>query len=321
MNLGSLVRQCENRTGFNDSSFQQRWREYVNTAVRKFARKYPWPGLERELSTTLYSAQRYLTLPHIVDHVTGILNVTDKLAIYPRGNWMKQDPVFSANQTTGRPLEYQKAGHVATVGDPSGFVWFNSSHASDVDLIYVTGYIQASGSSNPAFDKILQSVSVQTAGTSPVTLSTQFAEIVSISKATSTNGHFFFHDAGNSDDYLSYIPAGEQDARFRRLEFMFVPNADKTVRIKYLPEIPPLINDQQSPHPTVKDDYVIESAIAIFQRYQAQYTKGQFHDAEALDTLVSETNKEENFTEPFSQIQPEVPGANDPNDDWYRGGY
>jgi hypothetical protein len=40
-----------------------------------------------------------------------------------------------------------------------------------------------------------------------------------------------------------------------------------------------------------------------------------------MDVLAGETNKEENFTEPFSAIQPEVPGAFDPQDDWYRGGY
>lgn len=321
MNLGSYIRECEHRTGMNDSTFQARWREYINAAVRNFARKYPWPGLERELSTTLYSGQRYLTLPHIVDHITEILNVTDLVPIYSRGNWAKQDTALYANLTQGRPLEYRKAGHVATAGDPTGFVWFNSSHASDVDLVYVQGYIQASGSSNPAFDRILQQVSVQAQGVSPVTLTTQFAEIVSISKATSTNGDFFFYDAGNANGYISFIPAGDQDARFRRLEFMFVPDADKSIRLKYIPEIPPLVNDQQSPHPTIKDDFIVEKAIALYQRYQSQYTKAQFHDAEALDTLVSETNKEENFTEPFSQIQPEIPGAFDPDDDWYRGGY
>jgi hypothetical protein len=102
---------------------------------------------------------------------------------------------------------------------------------------------------------------------------------------------------------------------------MFIPEADKSVRIKYLPVVPLLVNDQQSPHPTVKDDFVIEKAIALWQRYQTQYQKSQFHDAAAIDILASETNKEENFTEPFSEIKPEIPGAWDPDDDWYRGGY
>lgn len=322
MNLGSYIRQCEVRTGFNDSAFQQRWREFINAAVRQFGRTYPWPGLERELTTTLFSGERYLVLPHIVDHVTDILNVTDRIPIFPRGNWSKQDPAIYANLTQGRPLEYQKAGHVAVTREPAGFVWFNSSHASDLDTIYVQGYIAASGSSAPAFDRILRQESIQAQGTSPITLSSQYLEIVSISKATTTNGDFFFYDAGTSGEpHVSFIPAGDQDARFRRLEFMFVPSADKSIRMRYVPELPPLVHDQQSPHPTVKDDYVIEKAIAIFQRYQAQYQKGQFHDAEALSQLALETNKEENFTEPFSQIMPEIPGANDPDSDWYRGGY
>jgi hypothetical protein len=318
MNLISYVRQCEARTGFNDSTFQVVWKEYVNAAVREFTRKYPWPGLERELSTTLYSGERYLVLPHHVDHVTSILNVTDRVPIMARGNWGKQEPVLYANLQQGRPLEYQKAGHVATAIDPSNYVWFKSSHASDVDLIYITGTVAASGATNQAFTSILQSESISAQGTTPVTLSTLFSKIETISKATSTNGDFFFFD---SSQYVSFIPAPNQDARFRRLEFMFIPEADKSVRIKYLPVVPLLVNDQQSPHPTVKDDFVIEKAIALWQRYQTQYQKSQFHDAAAIDILASETNKEENFTEPFSEIKPEIPGAWDPDDDWYRGGY
>jgi hypothetical protein len=321
MNLGSFVRECEGRTGFNDSTFQERWRRYINAAIRDFARKYPWPGLERELTTTLRTGNRYLVFPHHVDHITDILNVTDRLPIMPRGNWGKQAPNVYANLTQGRPLEYRKAGHVAAAEDPSGFIWLKSSHASDVNPVYVTGYVAASGSSNPAFDSIEQTVLINAAGVSPVTLSTQFSGILSIAKATSTNGDFFFFDAGNSNNYISFIPAAQQGAAFRRLEFMFIPSADKSLRVKYIPKLPFLTDDTQTPHPTVKPDYIIEKAIAIFQRYQGQYQKGQYHDAAGAEILGSEANKEENFTEPFSQIQPEIPGAWDVDSDYFRGGY
>lgn len=320
MNLGSYLREVEGRTGYNDSTFQERWRRYINAAIRDFARKFPWPGLTREWSTTLYANQRYLVLPQTIDHITDILNTTDKLPIFPRGNWSKQAPVIYSELTTGRPLEYEKAGQVAVTQDPSGFIWFKSSHASDLNPVYVTGYAAASGGSNPAFTLLEQTVKLNAQGVSPVTLTTQFTGIVSIAKATSTNGDFFFFDAGNSNTYISFIPAAEQDATFRRIEFLFVPSANKSVRIKYIPRIPLLTDDTQSPHPSVKPDYVIEKAIAIFQRYQGQYQKGQYHDAQGADILGSEANKEENFTEPFSQIQPEVPGAWDPDSDYYRGG-
>lgn len=321
MNLGSYIRELESRTGYNDSVFQERWRRYINAAVRDFARKFPWPGLAREWTTTLYSGQRYVVLPHIIDHITGILNVTDQVPILPTGNWEKQAPVIYSNLTQGRPLEYENAGQVATAGDPSGYIWFKSSHASDVNPIYITGYVAASGSSNPAFDLVESVLSINAAGTSPVTLTSLFTGITSIAKATSTNGDFFFFDAGNSNGYISFIPASEQEAAFRRLEFQFVPSADKSVRIKYIPKLPFLSDDTQSPHPAVRPDYVIEKAIAIFQRYQGQYQKGQYHDAVAADTLASEAHKEQNFSEPFSQIQPEIPGTYDPDSDYFRGGY
>lgn len=307
MNLGSMVRECEIRTGFNDSEFQARWRIFLNDSLRDYARRYPWPGLEKELTTTLRASERFLVLPHIVDQVVSILNVTDRSPIIRKGEWHREAPSVYANLTQGRPLEYDLAGIQAVQANPTGFIWFNSSNASDVDTVFVTGFAAASGSSTPTFDLIQQTVSTQADGTTPVTLSTQLTEVISISKVTSTNGDFFFHDAGNSDSYVSFIPASEQEARYRRLQFLFVPSADKSLRIKYRLRLPTLVDDTQAPHPSVKADYLIEKAIALFQRYQTQYSKSQFHDAEAEATVAEEANREENFGESFSQIIPECP--------------
>lgn len=320
MTLGQLINFCEDRTGFRDSGFRGIWRGYINAAVRDFARKHPWAGLERQLDITLLAGERLVTLPHHVDHVRAIINRTDNMEIIARGNWENQAPSSYAQRSTGTPLEYRDMGLVATARDPSGYIFFHSSHASDSFTIFATGYAAASGSSNSTFDTILQTTSADASGTAAVTLPVQFSQVISISRATNSNGNYFFFDAGDSNRHISYIPASELEARFRRLEFMFVPNVNKTLTIRYIPVIPNLIDENQSPHPIVKPDYILEKAIGLWQRYQSQYGKAQSHDAAALETLAGETNKETNFGEPISFLAPEFPATADPESDYYRDG-
>jgi len=321
MNLRALRIECETRTGYNDTNFQSRWRDLINAAIRKFARKYPWPGLEREISVTLAANQRYAYLPHYVDSVTSLLNTTDNVPILPGGNWDKQNPSVHSQLTTGTPWEYRKAGDVASTGDPSGYLWFKSSHASDAHNIYVTGYAAVSGGSNTALQTVFASEQIQAQGVSPVTLTTLFTSISSIARASTSNGDFFFFDAGASNAHVSAIPASEIEARFRRLEFLFVPSAAKSVRITYIPRLPRLVNDNESPHPSVSSDVVVELALGLFNRWQQQYQKASFHEAEASRAAQEEAHKEENFSEPFNVIQPEIPGVNDPSSDYWRGSY
>lgn len=258
-------------------------------------------------------------LPQHVDHVTGILNVTDQLNIDRAGDFSRRHPTDSAQNTAGRPQEYDLAGYVPAVRDPTGFLWFSST-ASETFEINVTGYAaSSSGTSGTGLATTLQTETVNAAGVSPVTLSTLFTEIHSIGKATHTNGDYWFFDAAAADAAVSWIPAGEFEAKFRRIELQFIPSADKTLRISYRRRIPTLTNDNQSPHASVDADFVVERAVALWQRHQEQYSKAQWHDQQAERILAAEADEESNFGEPHSRIIPYLPYADDPYSDHYRG--
>ena len=316
MNLGELIEKCQFRTGFSDSAYRPRWLAFINQAVREFARRQPWQGLE-DTFTAKTDGTQYLVMPHYVDTVVSLLNITDSLPVERGGDWETRSPAIYAQGTAGRPFEYDNAGDVPVTTDPTGYLWFRSTSVSDTQTVFVTGLVANSGASG-AVERTIKNVSVAATGTSPVTLSSLFAKILSISKSTDTNGDFYFFDAGASNAHISFMAAGETEAAFRRLKLLFKPDAQRSLQIRFRYRIPKLNDNSQSPPPAVKSDYIVEQAIVYHWAEQEQFSKSQAAAQSAQRVLESESNKDNNFAEPFNRITPALPGYSDASDDFFR---
>jgi len=317
MNLGQLIEACEYKSGFNDSAYRPRWINFLNEALRDFARRQPWAGLEDTVDLTT-DGTKYLVLPQYVDTVVSILNMTDKIPVDRSGNYDREATYEETSGTTGRVCNYETLGDVPVLRDPTGYVWFKSSHASDIQTVYFTGLATNSGASGTALSKAYTTLSIQAAGVSPVTCTTLFASFISVAKSTDSNGDFFFYDAGDSDKHVSFISKHETDARFRRLKLFYPPNATKSIRVRFRHYAPPLRDNAQSPHPSVKPDFLINYAIARHWGEQEQLQKEQLADNNATRLLEREVNKDTNFNEPDCQIIPWRPFSEDESDDFYR---
>lgn len=304
MNLASLVEECERRSGFNDPLFRYYWRTYLNAGIRDFARKQPWPGLEDLL--TLYSdGSENLVLPHFVGDVVHLFNVSDSQPVHCLGNWDRDVPADYSQRTRGAPLNYAKLGEVPVLRDPTNYLWFNSSHASDIDTLFVTGRIVDSAASGTALASYVRSVSAVATGTSPVTIGTLFSKVLSISKTTLSNGEYRVYDlASASPPPISILAAYEQDACFRRVQLFRPPASQTRFELRFRYKVPPLADDSQSPHPSVKPDYLINFALEHFYRHHEQFQKAAVMGQIAQGVLQDEANKEANFSEDYSQITP-----------------
>ena len=316
MTFGELIDQCSLRTGFNDSAYRNRWGVFINDAIREFSRRQPWPGLE-DYVTLRTDGSKYLILPHYVDTVLSLLNLTDSLPIERTGDFEKTSPAVWSQGTSGRPAEYTDAGEVATTQDPAGYLWFNSTHASDLQNIYITGLVAQSGASG-ALERTFKELSVSAAGTSPVTISQLFVKVFSIGKATDANGDFFFRDAGTSNAQISYLGRTDSGSRFRRLAFIYKPPVGNQIELRFRYKIPKLTQDAQAPHPNVKPDFVIQHAISLHWAEQEQLSKSQASEQKANRVLEAESNKENNFNEPYNQLYPWLPDFSDAADDLWR---
>lgn len=321
MTLQELINECQNRTSHNSSDFTQSWISFINEAVRDYARKHPWAGLEDEYSEVLASGQRFLVFPHYVEDVLTILDTSNHRHIDRDGEFSRQSPAVFSQLTSGRPVSYDLIGDVAATAEPSGYCYVASSNASDVAAVRVQGVVAQSGASGSAIGTTIKTETVTLSGTSPVTLANQFTRFLAISKASVTSGDVTLFDAGNSNKHISFMADYETRARFRRAQFLFVPSARTDLRVRFRYRLPRLVNDDDSLLPGVDPDFVINQALAIYQREEEQYQKGAFHEAKANSTLQSQAHKEQNYGEPFSQIQPQVPFENDASADEFSRGW
>jgi len=304
--LLQMIESCEARTGFNDSNYRPKWRTFLNDALKDFARSSPWEGLE-DLITVSTGSDQHLFLPHYVDSVISILNLTNSIPVEREGNWDRESPYVYSNHTTGRVVAWDRLGEVPVLKDPAGYVSLVSSHVSDAVIVTVTGYVANSGASGTALQTSFRREEITTTGTTPITLTTLFSKVVSISKATNTNGDFFFYDAGASLAHVGFIPQDKVASVFKRLHLLYKPSPQQLLEIRYRREVPELMSDDQAPDPAVKCDFLVEKAIASHFGEQQQHQKAALQDRQAFDLLEQEVNKDQNFTEPHSQIVPYRP--------------
>lgn len=315
--LGQLIEACQLRTGFNDSAYYSRWRNFVNRAIRDYSREQPWDGLE-QTETFTTDGTRYLVLPSYVDSVISLTNGQTGHPIECADDLEKSDPLAWSQVLSGVAHKYTRAGQVPVTKSPSGYLWFSSSSASDVGAIHVTGFVANSAASGQPLARTFAELSMNAQGTSGVTLTTLFTDFISISKASETNGDFFFYDAGASNAPLAFIAKSETASGFRRLALHFKPASGVPVQVRFRYKLSPIVSDAQAPHPSVKPDYVVEKAIHYHQLEQEQYQKAQLADAAATRVLAGEAQKERIHNEVVQTLVPRLPDAYDESYDFYR---
>src|ERR1051326_3194847 len=304
MNLRQLRESCRFRSGYNDDNYNDQWNSFINEAVREAARRYPWDGLE-DVITLTSDGTKFLILPPFVDTVIHLYNKSFFIPVDRGGSWDREASAIYGQQTPGRVINYDRIGEVATLRDPTGYLWLKSSHASDLQSLYVTGRINNSGASGTGLQSTISTLAITSTGTSPITLSTLFSQVVSISKTTDANGDFFFYDAGASNAHISFLGQYDDEARFKRLQLLYKP-ADQTIfELRFRYKIPPLKNDAQSPHPSIKPDFTVHHALSLHYEQQQQFSKSSAKSAKALQVLQDEANKDANFDEPYAQIVPQ----------------
>ena len=306
MNLAKLVEECERRSGYNDVNFRPYWKTYLNQALREFARAQPWDGLE-DLLTAITDGTENLVLPYYVDTVVSIFNKTDNMPVISLGHQAANNPQIYGQRTGGGAREYCKLGETPTIRDPLGYVTFQSSHASDMDWVYITGLAFNSGASGTALNYEMHTNRQIATGTSPVTLSTLFSKILSISKTTDSNGDYSFLDQGSSAFPISHIEKNDTEAAFRRIQLFYKPPAGTLFEVKFRYRLIPLRDDSQAPPPAVKSDYLIASSLGQYYQHHDQFQKAMVMSGTAKAIIEAESNREENFNESESRMCPYVP--------------
>lgn len=308
--LLQLTEACELRSGYNDLTFRPTWRNFLNEAAREFARGHPWPGLEGFTTLVVPSGSSSFSLPHWLDEVISIANVTDILPVDRAGDWDRTATSLYTQNTAGRLMQYDSGGVYPVSRAPVSYLTVVSSSALDTfGSVNISGYVTDTRYSGTPMENLFQNISMTPGGVTPVTFTSLWNQILSISKSTETNGDFYLSDSGSGQPNagVSYIPRYDTEASFRRLRLLQVPQAATTILIKYRSKVPPLYSNEQSLYPGIDGDYVVHKAIDLFYRFQQQYTKAQIEGGTATAIMQAAANKERNFNEGGSYITPWIP--------------
>lgn len=310
MNLLRMIEECEERSGFNDSGFRATWTKFLNAGIRDYARKYPWPGLEDTMDVVT-DGSLFLVLPHYVDQIVSVVNLSDNLRVDRLGNLDKRFPGVYSDRGGGTPLYYDDMGMVPTRADPTFGDGIQVRSATNADsgasfVVSIQGYGRNTSYSGTALESVRISEQLTLIGTTLVDSGDKrYTRLISISKQSDTTGQVEILDK-TSGDVISIIPRFEQEARFRRLRFLYAPTAGTDIEIRYRHALPRLRLDEDTPHPSVDHDFVVQRALSLFWRSQHQFTKAQVEAGDSLSTLQDTANKIRNFSEPENRIVPYV---------------
>lgn len=297
-----LTTQIQNLSGKNESSFQTTIHGYIDAAIREWARLRPWPSLQRDI--TLYAnGTRYLTMPPYVELPLSIFDVTNVSPIMTGAHWDEQYPGSYAQNTVSRAIEWQDAGYVATTYDPMGYLTIQSSHASDTATIYFEGLIpDFSASGTPMANFVVQD-SLSLDGSTPVTCTYNFTEVLSIGKGEDTNGYITVNDSTRSA--VARLGRYEHRSSLRRVQFMRIPTAGTEFRVRVLLKPPTLEADAHALHPSIDEDFVKWYATSLVLYQIGERQAATLYESKAQKKLEDSYLREFNFGDNRIQLIPQ----------------
>lgn len=313
MNLNELINRLQDRTGYNDPAFRTTWRNYVNDALRDYARKHPWPGLEGETHVIAAAGASQVILPHFVDSIIEFYDTANNTLVQRHSGILKDWPVIAGKLTTGRAFYYEELSPVPSIRPPKSFLNFESSGQSDTSPLYATGIFRNTSYSGTPAERYERTDTANANGLSAVTLSVHFEELTALGRASALSSTYIVRD---SSGVLAVIPPFHHASRYRRVRIHYALSKQTAFRLKYRRLPVPLIDSDQQLPPGVDPDYILEHAIGLWKQQQGQYQQGAIHTQRAISIAQDRAQIDQAGGEFFSRITPEIPQLHDDDYLW-----
>jgi hypothetical protein len=297
-----IVTQAGRLIGRPDTNFQGTLQDFLNQSIRDWARKRPWASLKRRL-TVYATGSRFLILPSFVERPVQVFDVSNIHPVESGGNWDFEFPSALATQTNGIPIEWQDMGTVATISDPSDYISVESDNSGDTEEIRISGFSHVSEASGTALEYEVVHESIALSGTSAVTSTHNYVEVLTIGKANDTTGKVSVRSGGS---LLARLNRYETQARYRRIEFIRVPNSGTQFEITALFKPNELEHDSQTPHPSIEGDFLLWSTAGFGLMSIGERQAGLFYLQKAQAILEQTDFRDKNFGDQFHRMIPIV---------------
>lgn len=301
MNFAELKSQVKDLTGRNDSEFDDRIEKALNRAYRDWARMVPWEGL-RQVGDVTHNGGRHLVLPAEVDRVIWLLDKTNYRDLDAGdGQWDRRAAYSYAADIQGYADEWELAGHVPVFTDVSGPLEIYTSAASDVVTVYCQGQVlDPSGSAPHGLYRYGESVNI--AGTTPVTTSSNWWRMDAITKDADTTGVLTVKSQGT---IVGYIDPFERSPAYCRVRFMDIPATGTQFKYEAYCKPVPLVSDYQTTDPSVEQDFLIWAASADIHWQLREGARGTAARRRADRVAAEHADKEKMFGDWSGRMVPE----------------
>lgn len=296
MTRADIITQVGRLTGRTDDSYEATIAGFLNQSIREYARERPWIGL-RQLWKTFATGRPYIILPQWVQRPLSVFDVSNVNPVEAGALWDFEQASAYASRVSGLAIEWRDMGTVPTVTEPSGNVTVASGDSSDTEAIRITGFAHISEASGTALESKVVHESLTLTGTSPVSSTYSYTQLLSISKTNDTSGDVSVRDAA-SGTLLTTLGAYDDETRHLRIELLRVPTAGTEFRIAVMRRPLELEDDAQAPEPGISEDYLIwhtaglslislgerQAGVTYVQKAQAIVEKEHFRDRNFGDT-------------------------------------
>jgi hypothetical protein len=300
MNFSELKTEVKRLTGRNDTQFDARIEQAINRALRHWARLIPWDGLQRVEDIT-HNGGRTLIFPAEVDRVRWIMDKTNFRPVEAGSQWDRDDTYSWANDTANYADEWQLDGFTPVMTGVSGPLEVYTSDASDVVTVWFQGQVLASGGTAPQ-DLYRVGETVNIAGTTPVTTTNSYYNIEAIVKDADTTGYLEVKSQGT---VVGRIDRFERSPAHVRVRFMDIPATGTVFKYGAFLKPTPLVNDNQTTHPSVEPDFLIwEAAKDVFWQLR-EGTRATAAKRQAEEIAGNAMSKDRMFSDWEGRVVPE----------------
>ena len=251
--------------GDSSTTFLTKIGKYINARYRDILRRYDWNHLFNTYTFTTTANQSTYPMPYDFQEAWYIFDNTNKKVLY-----QKQE-MGSQNDTTliGSP-DYYTVNEVSMQAQPTAASTLSlvSDSASDnTQSVFIKGTVNGYENSE----------TVTLGGTTPVVSTKSYTKVTQISKSATSSGVVTV-TSNSGAVTLAVIPAGQLQARYRIIQFYYIPSSSISMVVRYKRSPLPLVNDYDYPILDIADELIV-GAQADAWRAKRQFSKASEMDS------------------------------------------
>jgi hypothetical protein len=279
-----------------DSSYDSRILESVNRSQAHWAEKLPWPGLER-IETFLTPGGRDIIFPRRVQHIISIGDLKLNCHVAAGEHFEQRFDAVHYNRTPGQPFEWRDGGLSPVAAQPATDTRITvTASQSEAMSVFVRGLVRDSESSGTNVELYTVEETLSIVDNSGTTSANTYQEILTIEKPHNTTNGITARDPTGSK-IIARIQPWQDTARYRKASFVFPPEANRSMEVRYYTFPQPLVKTNQSIDPAISKDYLVWRALADLHWMHGEQEASQVALARAEEIISAKIQARRHFGE------------------------